>query len=90
MLRPPEFARNTVRPSRGRITIACVDGEWHALPVRILRCPIPFPALSYYQLWHDVTHASAAGRWLRDQVREVARTLASHALPARPRKGNGS
>ena len=29
-------ARTTVRPHRGRITIACVDGEWHALPVRIL------------------------------------------------------
>jgi methanogenic corrinoid protein MtbC1 len=23
-------------PTRGRITVACVDGEWHALPVRIL------------------------------------------------------
>ena len=29
-------ARTNVRPTRGRITIACVDGEWHALPVRIL------------------------------------------------------
>ncbi|GLZ01528.1 cobalamin-dependent protein [Actinoplanes sp. NBRC 103695] len=29
-------ARTHVRPRRGRITIACVDGEWHALPVRIL------------------------------------------------------
>jgi methanogenic corrinoid protein MtbC1 len=29
-------ARCPVRPTRGRITIACVDGEWHALPVRIL------------------------------------------------------
>jgi methanogenic corrinoid protein MtbC1 len=29
-------ARISVRPSRGRITMACVDGEWHALPVRIL------------------------------------------------------
>jgi methanogenic corrinoid protein MtbC1 len=29
-------ARITTRPTRGRITIACVDGEWHALPVRIL------------------------------------------------------
>jgi methanogenic corrinoid protein MtbC1 len=28
--------RMSVRPTRGRITIACVDGEWHALPVRIL------------------------------------------------------
>ncbi|MEV7628255.1 cobalamin-dependent protein [Actinoplanes sp. NPDC089786] len=29
-------ARSNVRPHRGRLTIACVDGEWHALPVRIL------------------------------------------------------
>jgi methanogenic corrinoid protein MtbC1 len=29
-------AQISVRPSRGRITVACVDGEWHALPVRIL------------------------------------------------------
>ena len=53
------------------------------LPLRIVRCPIAFPPLTYYQLWHDVTHASARGKWLREQVREVARTLASHALPAR-------
>ena len=53
------------------------------LPVRIVKCPIAFPALTYYQLWHDVTHASARGKWLREQVREVARTLSSHALPAR-------
>ncbi|MDP9044889.1 MAG: LysR family transcriptional regulator, partial [Pseudomonadota bacterium] len=39
-----------------------------ALPVRIVRCPVPFPALTYYQLWHELTHASASGRWLRDQV----------------------
>jgi methanogenic corrinoid protein MtbC1 len=29
-------ARCSVRPTHGRITVACVDGEWHALPVRIL------------------------------------------------------
>ena len=29
-------ARTSVRPVRGRIAIACVDGEWHSLPVRIL------------------------------------------------------
>ncbi|MBU2671008.1 cobalamin-dependent protein [Actinoplanes bogorensis] len=29
-------ARSTVRPTRGRVAIACVDGEWHALPTRIL------------------------------------------------------
>jgi DNA-binding transcriptional LysR family regulator len=54
-----------------------------ALPVRILRCPIPFPALSYYQLWHDVTHASAPAKWLREQVREVARNLAGHGMLTR-------
>ncbi|AIA01288.1 B12-binding domain-containing protein [Streptomyces noursei] len=25
-----------VPPARGRITVACVDGEWHALPARLL------------------------------------------------------
>jgi DNA-binding transcriptional LysR family regulator len=54
-----------------------------ALPLKIVRCPVEFPALNYYQLWHDVMHASPSSRWLREQVREVARTLASHALPAR-------
>ena len=54
-----------------------------ALPVRILRCPIPFPPLSYYQLWHDVTHASAPAKWLREQVREVARNLAGHGMLTR-------
>jgi methanogenic corrinoid protein MtbC1 len=29
-------ARTSVRPTRGRITVACVDGEWHAVPLRIL------------------------------------------------------
>ena len=38
------------------------------LPVRIVRCPVAFPPLTYYQLWHDVTHASAANRWLREQI----------------------
>jgi len=50
------------------------------LPVRIVRCPVPFPPLTYYQLWHDLTHASASGRWLREQVRDVARNLATHGM----------
>ena len=53
------------------------------LPVRIVRCPVAFPALTYYQLWHDLTHASASMRWFREQVREVARTLLSSAMPQR-------
>jgi DNA-binding transcriptional LysR family regulator len=63
-----------------------------ALPVRIVRCPVPFPSLNYYQLWHELTHASASGRWLRDQVRDVARNLASHGMLRRgaPSRGNGA
>ena len=54
-----------------------------ALPLRIVRCPVGFPAMAYYQLWHDRTHASASARWLREQVRDVARELASSsAAPA--------
>lgn len=47
-----------------------------AYPLRILRCPVNFPPLNYYQLWHELTHASAAARWLREQVRDVVRDLA--------------
>jgi len=56
-----------------------------ALPVRIVRCPVPFPALNYYQLWHDLTHASASMRWLREQVRDVARNLSTHGMLRRER-----
>ena len=53
------------------------------LPVRIVRCPIAFPALTYYQLWHDLTHASSSMRWFREQVRDVARQLGSAGMPRR-------
>ncbi|MEO8124860.1 MAG: LysR family transcriptional regulator [Burkholderiales bacterium] len=53
------------------------------LPVRIVRCPVPFPALTYYQLWHDLTHASGSMRWLREQVRDVARELGGARMPRR-------
>lgn len=46
------------------------------LALRIVRCPVQFPPLTYYQLWHERSHASEGVRWLREQVREVARGLA--------------
>jgi len=58
-----------------------------ALPVRIVRCPVAFPPLTYYQLWHDLTHASPSGRWLREQVKDVARNLSSHGMLQRSRNG---
>ena len=45
------------------------------LPVTILTPPVSFPRMMYYQLWHERTHASKAGRWLRDQVKSVAASL---------------
>jgi DNA-binding transcriptional LysR family regulator len=50
------------------------------LPVTILRCPVAFPPLNYYQLWHELTHQAPSMRWLREQVREVARQL----VPGKP------
>ncbi len=57
------------------------------LPLAIVRCPVPFPPMSYYQLWHDLSHSSSALRWLREQVKDVARTLATQSLP---RRGSGT
>src|SRR3989344_6039409 len=45
------------------------------LPLAILPCPVPFPRLMYYQLWHARTHHSAAAAWLRDCVKTVAASL---------------
>ena len=45
------------------------------LPVRVLPCPIGFPRMRYYQLWHERSHASAAARWLRERVKVVASKL---------------
>ena len=45
------------------------------LPVEILPCPIDFPRMMYYQLWHERTHASASAKWLRERVKAVAAAL---------------
>ena len=45
------------------------------LPVKILPCPVDFPRLTYYQLWHERTHASASAKWLRERVKAVALSL---------------
>lgn len=47
-----------------------------ALDLRIVRCPVPFPPMSYYMLWHERSHAAPALRWLREHMRDVA-----HGLP---------
>jgi DNA-binding transcriptional LysR family regulator len=42
------------------------------LPVRIASCPVPFPALRYYQLWHERAHRSTRSQWLREMVRQAS------------------
>lgn len=45
------------------------------LPVKILPCPIEFPRMMYYQLWHERSHGAASAKWLRERVKSVAATL---------------
>jgi DNA-binding transcriptional LysR family regulator len=45
------------------------------LPVKVLPCPVQFPPMVYYQLWHERSHASSAARWLRERVKSVAAEL---------------
>jgi len=54
-----------------------------ATGVQVVRCPVPFPPMAYYQLWHERSHAAPALKWLREQVRDVARELT--AAPAKAR-----
>ena len=47
-----------------------------ALPgLAVLTCPVPFPRMLYYQLWHERSHASVAGQWLRQQIKISASEL---------------
>jgi DNA-binding transcriptional LysR family regulator len=41
----------------------------------LLPCPVAFPKMVYYQLWHERSHASASARWLREQVKISAAQL---------------
>ncbi len=50
-----------------------------SLSVKILPCPIEFPPMMYYQLWHERSHSSAQARWLREQVKSVAASLKGSA-----------
>ncbi len=79
-VRTPHFALAPMMVARSHLVLTTgrqfCSRYVDTLPVRIVRCPIRFPSLIYYQLWHELSHHSNAGRWLREQVREVARTLA--------------
>ena len=46
------------------------------LPLVMLAMPPGFPAMRFYQLWHERAHHDAAHRWLRRLITEVGRSLA--------------
>jgi DNA-binding transcriptional LysR family regulator len=63
--RCPHFG---LMPGHGGIELAGADHRppvlrafCERLPVQILPSPVAFPRMMYYQLWHERTHASAAG-----------------------------
>ncbi|MDO9403391.1 MAG: LysR substrate-binding domain-containing protein [Polaromonas sp.] len=45
------------------------------LPLRVVACPIDFPPMRFYQIWHGRNQHSEAQRWLRGLLGEVARGM---------------
>ena len=69
---PAMVAQSLLVLTTGRQYCERFAGE---LPVTILPCPVEFPRMAYYQLWHERSHASASARWLRDRIRQAAAGL---------------
>ncbi len=53
----------------------CLQGPYGLQGLVVLPSPVPFPPMVYYQLWHERSHASLAGQWLREQVKISAAQL---------------
>jgi DNA-binding transcriptional LysR family regulator len=43
----------------------------------ILPPPVAFERMTYHQLWHERSHTSAAGQWMREQVKATVAGLSS-------------
>ncbi len=82
-VRTPHFAQAPMMVARSHLVLTTgrqfCSRYLDILPLRIVRSPVRFPSLTYYQLWHELSHHSGAGRWLREQVRQVARSLVPSA-----------
>lgn len=42
------------------------------LPLAVVKCPIDYPHMRFYQMWHGRSHGTESHRWLRGLLREVA------------------
>jgi DNA-binding transcriptional LysR family regulator len=45
------------------------------LPLKQFTTPVPFPNMSFYQLWHERVHNAPEHKWLREQVALVVKGL---------------
>lgn len=45
------------------------------LPLKIFTVPVKFPAMRFYQLWHERVHHAPEHKWLRDQLSAAAKAL---------------
>lgn len=82
-VRTPHFGLAPLMVARSRLVLTTgrlfcsrfLNNDVDTRPLRIVRCPVAFAQLVYYQLWHDLSHHTASARWLRERVRDVARDL---------------
>ena len=42
------------------------------LPLTIVQCPIEFPRMRFYQIWHGRNQRSVAQQWIRGVLKQVA------------------
>lgn len=56
------------------------------LPLAVRTSPIRFPAMTFYQLWHERSHHAPTHRWLRDLITRSRRSIDS-SPSARPAPG---
>ena len=45
------------------------------VPLHIVRAPLKFPPMKFYQLWHERTHDAPAAAWLRQQISTVVKSI---------------
>jgi hypothetical protein len=45
------------------------------LPLKSFVSPVKFPAMQFYQMWHERVQHSPEHKWLRELVRTTAKSL---------------
>ena len=71
-LLPEMVAKTQLVATSGR---RCLERFVEQMPLTLLPPPVQFPRLNFYQVWHERSHESVAGRWLRQQIYEAAAPL---------------